>query len=174
MGRNVILYIACSLDGYIAGENDDLSFLKQAETDGEDYGFAEFIVSVDTVILGKNTYDWLLAEVGSYPYADKTTYLLTHSAIEQTDMFTPFSGDICNLVASLKNEASDKDIFLMGGANVAQQVLMQNLIDEIRLFIIPVLLGKGTLLWNAGEARQLILKQTSAYNSGVVCMHYLL
>lgn len=172
MSRRIILYIACSLDGYIAGENNDLSFLKQAEMSGEDYGFAEFIASVDTVILGKKTYDWLLAEVGFYPHSDKQTYLITQSEIKQTEMLQSISGNICNHIKSLKNEESEKDIFLMGGADVAQQVLNQNLIDEIRLFIIPVLLGKGTFLWNGVNEKKLFFKESKAYSSGVVCMHY--
>ena len=55
MHRKTILYIACSLDGYIAKPNDDLSFLSMATADGEDYGYEEFINSVDTVILGRKT-----------------------------------------------------------------------------------------------------------------------
>ena len=63
MERKVILYIACSLDGYIAQPNDDLSFLSIVEKEGEDYGYADFIKKVDTVVLGRKTYDWIMKHV---------------------------------------------------------------------------------------------------------------
>ena len=58
--RKVIAYIATSLDGYIAGPGDDLSFLDPVQVEGEDYGYAEFTASVDTVIMGRRTYDWVM------------------------------------------------------------------------------------------------------------------
>ncbi|MBD3275107.1 MAG: dihydrofolate reductase, partial [Candidatus Marinimicrobia bacterium] len=61
--RKLILYIACSLDGYIAAPDDDLSFLDRVQKEGEDYGYADFVSSVDTVILGRKTYDWVMDRV---------------------------------------------------------------------------------------------------------------
>jgi len=58
--RKVIVYIATSLDGYIAGSGDDLSFLDPMQVEGEDCGYAEFTASVDTVIMGRRTYDWVM------------------------------------------------------------------------------------------------------------------
>lgn len=55
--RKVILYIAATLDGYIAADNDDLSFLSVVESPGEDYGYSDFVKTVDTVIIGRKTYD---------------------------------------------------------------------------------------------------------------------
>src|SRR5690606_22233262 len=63
--RKLSLFIASSLDGYIAGPNDDLSFLQSVEQEGEDYGYAEFTSTIDTIILGRKTYDWVLNRVGS-------------------------------------------------------------------------------------------------------------
>ncbi len=57
--RKVIVYIAMSLDGYIAGEGDDLSFLSIVQQDGEDYGYHAFVDTIDTVIIGRKTYDWV-------------------------------------------------------------------------------------------------------------------
>lgn len=77
--RKVILYIATSLDGYIAKPNDDLSFLSVVQRDGEDYGYVDFIKSVDTVILGRKTYDWVMTQVPEFPHADKNSYVITRT-----------------------------------------------------------------------------------------------
>jgi len=75
--RKTILYIACSLDGFIAGPNDNLDFLNAVHTEGEDYGYGEFIKTIDTVIMGRRTYDWVMDKVTEFPHADKKTYIIT-------------------------------------------------------------------------------------------------
>lgn len=79
--RTLTVYIATSLDGYIAKPNDDLGFLKLVEKEGEDYGYSEFIASIDTIILGRKTYDWVLKEIGSshYDNGDRNVYVITRS-----------------------------------------------------------------------------------------------
>ena len=79
MPRKLILYIATSLDGYIAKPNDDLSFLSIVQKDGEDYGYSEFVSSIDTVILGRKTYDWIMAVVDEFPHMDKISYIITRT-----------------------------------------------------------------------------------------------
>lgn len=69
-----------SLDGYIAKHNDDLSFLSIVQEDGEDYGYSDFIKSVDTVILGRKTYDWVMKQVSKFPHSDKETYVITRTS----------------------------------------------------------------------------------------------
>jgi dihydrofolate reductase len=66
--RTLSLFIATSLDGYIAKPDDDLSFLKIVEKEGEDYGYAEFTSTIDTIILGRKTYDWVLGKIGASHY----------------------------------------------------------------------------------------------------------
>ena len=66
--RKLSLDIATSLDGYIAKPNEDLSFLKLVEKEGEDYGYAEFTSTIDTIIIGRKTYDWVAREIGSLHY----------------------------------------------------------------------------------------------------------
>lgn len=79
MSRKVVLYIATSVDGFIAKTNDDLSFLSLVSKEGEDYGYGEFINSVDTVILGRKTYDWVMNQVPEFPHANKTTFVITRT-----------------------------------------------------------------------------------------------
>ena len=66
--RKICLFIATSLDGYIAKPNDDLSFLKLVEKDGEDYGYAEFTDTIDTLIIGRKTYDKVISMGYEYPH----------------------------------------------------------------------------------------------------------
>ena len=83
MSRKVILYIAASLDGYIAKSNDDLSFLNAVQREGEDYGYQEFMRSVDTVILGRKTYDWVMTQVEIFPHAELQTFVITSNKLLQ-------------------------------------------------------------------------------------------
>ncbi|MFT7346126.1 MAG: dihydrofolate reductase, partial [Cryomorphaceae bacterium] len=75
--RKLILYISCSLDGFIAKPGDDLSFLDKVQVEGEDYGYHDFISSVDAVIVGRKTYDWVIGQGYEYPHKDKESYIIT-------------------------------------------------------------------------------------------------
>lgn len=72
--RNVILYISASLDGYIAKPNDNLDFLSRVQVEGEDYGYNPFKESIDTVIMGRKTFDWVMKQIGEVPHPDEETY----------------------------------------------------------------------------------------------------
>lgn len=74
----VILYKAMSLDGYIAKPNDDLSFLSIVEKEGEDYGYSNFISNVDTIIMGRKTYHWVMKNVDEFPHKNKNAFIITH------------------------------------------------------------------------------------------------
>jgi dihydrofolate reductase len=102
--RKVIVYIATSLDGYIAKPNDDLSFLSVVQKEGEDYGYADFINTVDTVILGRKTYDWVMTQVQEFPHADKNAYVITRTERPGTGKTIFYTGDLKSLILKLKNE----------------------------------------------------------------------
>jgi dihydrofolate reductase len=106
MSRKIILYIATSLDGYIAKPNDDLSFLKLVEKVGEDYGYAEFTATIDTIILGRKTYDWVLREIGTshYDNGDRNIYVITRTQKPAVGKTIFYSGDLTELVQQLKAE----------------------------------------------------------------------
>jgi len=170
--RQVILYIAMSLDGYIAKPNDDLSFLSIVEKKGEDYGYGEFISEVDTVILGRKTYDWVMQQVSTFPHADKDTFVVTRTpkaAIGKTVFYT---GDLTKLVRDLKSKPG-KHIFCDGGAEIVNGLLKQDLIDELIISVIPVLVGEGTRLFNDGRPEQrLQLAGVKTFDTGLVQQHY--
>lgn len=172
MSRKLVLYIASSLDGFIAGPGDDLSFLDAVQKEGEDYGYAQFIANIDTVIMGRKTFDWVFQQIGSVPHPDKITYIITHTARPAIGKTCFWSGDPVALVRQLKTEPG-RDIYCDGGATIIHQLLQADLIDELILSIIPILLGDGIRLFeNRRDAFPLQLVSTQAYESGLCQLHY--
>jgi dihydrofolate reductase len=170
--RKVILYIATSLDGYIAKPNDDLSFLSKVEKEGEDYGYADFVDSIDTVIMGRKTYDWVMTQALQFPHSGITTYIITRTAKSSIGKTNFYTGDIKELISRIKSEKG-KNIFCDGGAQIVNELLKENLIDEIILSIIPVLVGDGTKLFNDGRPEEILeLVSTKQFEKGLVQLHY--
>lgn len=170
--RKVVLYIAQSLDGYIAGEGGDLGWLDMAAREGEDYGYGEFIKSVDTVIMGRKTYDKVMSFGIGFPHPDKKCYVLSRKRREAEGNPEFYGGNLGELVWRLRNEEG-KDIFLDGGAEVVREFLERDLIDEYVISILPVLIGSGTRLFLEHEIfLKLRLVSSRAYESGLVQLRY--
>src|SRR5690349_5622546 len=108
--RKVILYIAMSLDGFIAKPNDDLSFLSIVEKAGEDYGYTAFAATIDTVIIGRKTYDWVVNTVGFFPHKDTETYVITRTIKPQEGKTTFYGRSLQTLVHELRSKPG-KNIF---------------------------------------------------------------
>jgi dihydrofolate reductase len=174
MGRKVILYIATSLDGYIAKPNDDLSFLKLVEKEGEDYGYAEFTATIDTIILGRKTYDWVLREIGSthYDNGNRNIYVITKTGKPNVGKTTFYTGDLAELVEQLK-AGSGKNIYCDGGAELVTSLLKKDLIDEFIISVIPILVGNGTRLFKDGRPeQQLELISVKQFDKGLTQLYY--
>lgn len=172
MERKVILYIATSLDGYIAAPDDNLDFLSTVEQEGEDYGYEKFMETVDTVIMGRRTYEKVISLVGYFPHADKCSYIISRKPRPDAGSVKFHDGDLKSLVAKLKSEKG-KDIFCDGGAEIVNRLLKDDLIDEFILSILPVLLGSGIKLFQDGRPEmKLQLASTKQYPKGLVQLHY--
>jgi dihydrofolate reductase len=172
--RKLSLFIAISLDGYIAKPNDDLSFLKLVAKEGEDYGYTEFIATIDTIILGRKTYDYVLKEIGSshYENGERNVFVLTRTERPQAGKITFYTGNLTELIQRLKSE-SGKNIYCDGGAEIIHELLKNDLIDEFIISVIPVLLGNGTRLFNDGRPeQQLELVNTKTFDTGLSQLHY--
>jgi dihydrofolate reductase len=170
--RKVILYIAVSLDGYIAGEDGDIGWLSSVERPGEDYGYAEFIASVDTVILGRKTYDKVLSFGIPYPHADKQCFIITRSDRPPEKNIVFYREPLKQLISRLKQEKG-KNIFVDGGAEVVQLLQKDRSIDEYIVSIIPIMLGKGVRLFKGTDLREhLHLLSVRSFESGLVQIHY--
>lgn len=169
--RKLVIYIACSVDGYIAKPNDDLSFLSVVEKEGEDYGYSEFIKTIDTIILGKNTYNWVTKNVPGH-YGQKRTIVITHEEKQAEGNVSFYSGSLADLVQQLKQEPG-KNIFCDGGANIIQQLMQEDLIDEYTISLIPVLLGEGVRLFADGRPEQSVqLESVKSFETGLVQLFY--
>lgn len=174
MQRKVVLYIATSLDGYIAGSDDDLSWLSIVEKEGEDYGYGKFIATVDTVIVGRKTYDKVLSMGIEFPHADKDCYIITRNKRTPEGNVKFYTGYLKTLISSLKSQPG-KTIFCDGGAEIVALLLKDHLIDEFIISVIPVFLGSGTRLFKDGRpGGNLQFISSQSFASGLVQLHYVL
>ncbi|WP_290789721.1 dihydrofolate reductase family protein [Flavihumibacter sp. UBA7668] len=169
--RLCILYIAMSLDGYIAGKDDNLDFLSKVEVAGEDYGYAAFQQEVDTLIWGRRTYDKMLTFGIDFPHADKKCYVISATKTG-SDENVEFAADPVALVQRLKTEPG-RHIYCDGGGGVVKALLDAKLIDRLIVSVIPHLLGDGIRLFRDGRPeQQLVLHSSTPYASGLVQLRY--
>lgn len=161
-----------SLDGFIAGEHDDLGFLSLVEQEGEDYGYAEFYKTIDTVIMGRKTYEKVLSFGIPYPHRDIRSYIITRTGRESEENIVFYDGGMADLVHRLQGEAGGH-IFIDGGAEVVNLFIKEALIDEFVISVIPVLLGGGVRLFAEDNPFQrLALAGTRSFEKGLVQLHY--
>ena len=158
-----------SLDGIIAKPNDDLSFLDKMHVEGEDYAYNNFEKSMDVIIMGKKTYDWVCKMVGHFPHKQRT-YVITRTPKESIDNVQFYTGDITTLVHETEKDSA---IFCDGGAEIVNLMLKNCLIDEIILSIVPVLLGEGIRLFQETlVVQELQLISSKSFESGLVQLTY--
>jgi dihydrofolate reductase len=170
--RKVMLYISMSLDGYIATKDNSIEFLSMVEQEGEDYGYNDFIQSVDAVIIGRKTYEKVIALGYAYPHTDLDVYIMTKTAKPSIGNFKFYTGDLTQLVNNLKSQAG-KNIYCDGGAEIANELMKNNLIDGYIISVIPILLGDGIRLFKDGRHEQrLELISSKQYGKGLIQLHY--
>ena len=170
--RKVILYIAQSLDGFIAREDDDISWLSVVEREGEDYGYQAFVDTVDTVFMGRRTYDKVLSFGIEFPHKNRKCYVLTQSRIGSNENVTYFGGNLEALIQDLKSKEGG-NIFIDGGAEAVRAFKSKDLIDEYVVSIIPIMLGKGIRLFKETDVESALeLIGSKSYDSGLVQLNY--
>ena len=172
--KKVVLYIAMSLDGYIAKSDDDISWLSMVEEPNEDYGYQAFVDSVDTVLMGRKTYEKVLTFGIEFPHKNRKCYIISNSKHKNNEDVEFYGGDLADLIHTIKqNSNTNKSIFIDGGANLAHSLISLNLIDEFVISIIPTFLGEGKKLFNTGiPEQQLELLKSESFSSGLVQLTY--
>ncbi len=163
----VILFIATSLDGYIAGPAGEIDWLFH----DADYGYTPFFDSVEVLVMGRKTYELSLS-FGEWPYGDKPAYVFTRGTPPDDARVRFVAGDAAGLIAGLRARAN-KNIWLVGGAALVSTFLQQGLIDEFVISVHPLLLGAGIPLFDPGVPRLgLRLAGVTPFESGLVQLRY--
>jgi dihydrofolate reductase len=166
------VYIATSVDGFVAGPNDELEWLASVESPGEDYGYKAFMDTVDVLVMGRRTYQVVL-DFPEWRY-DGTRVCVLSKSLQQSDMrhgAELFAGSPTELVAQLRAEGVKRAY--VDGAAVIRSFLAAGLIDDLTLSTIPIVLGRGIRLFSDDLAeRPLVLEESKSFPKGLVQSRY--
>lgn len=178
MSGRVRVYIACSLDGFIAGEGDDLSWLPgvdgaMPEPGPGALGYDDFMAGAGALLMGRRTYDVVTALGVPWPYGDRPVLVATGRPLDPAaETVRPVAGTIEELAAAARDAAGGKDVYLDGG-NLIRQGLAARLVDELVVTVVPVILGRGIPLFAGMEQR--VPLETAGHHSfggGMVQLRY--
>lgn len=174
--RKIILYIAASTDGYIARPDGNIDWLqdKKYNIPDEDFGYTAFLQTIDTTLMGHNTYKEVMGFDMPFPYPDLKNYVFSRLEQEDTEFVSFVKDDVVDFIEKLK-EQPGKDIWLIGGGQLNSVVLNAGLLDEIILTYIPIILGKGIRLFSeeANEHKlKLIPTENKLYRNGFLQVRY--
>lgn len=169
--RKLILYIAASLDGFIAKSDGNIDWLhdESLSIEGEDFGYTAFLNTIDTTLMGNKTYEMICSFDMPFPYIDQTNFVFSRSIQkEKHDSVQFIREDMIQFTHQLKNNAG-KNIWLIGGGIINTQLLNAGLIDEIILTLIPVTLGNGIKIFEDNlKMNNFTLQESKTFNNGMV------
>jgi len=173
MTVKIFVYIAASIDGFIARKNGDLDWLPAGEEGGEDFGYAEFMSTVDYIVMGRNTFEKVLT-FGGWHY-DKKVIVLTSRDLdippELVDKVEALHLSPRELIHEMERRGA-KSIYLDGGVTI-QRFLRESLVDEMIITTIPILLGEGLPLFGKLEEDvKLELLKSQSFKNGFVQNKY--
>lgn len=172
--RKVKLYIATSIDGKIAKEDGDTGWLHDLPNpDNSDYGYGEFYSSVDTTLMGNSTYKMIQSFDVPFPYSDKVNYVFTHDeSLEDNDDISYVNDDPIEFIKKIKEQPGE-DIWLVGGGQMNTLLMENDLIDELILFIMPIILGPGIPLFPGNlQTKVMDLVSSKTHASGALELIY--
>jgi dihydrofolate reductase len=168
----VVLYIATSLDGFIARKDGAIDWLTAFDTPQTDYGYAEFCRTVDAQLMGRKTYEQALG-FGEWPHPGKPTWVFTRQrlATQRDDVFFT-SADPKQALGEIEARGARR-VWLVGGAQLAAAFLRERRVDEFVISVVPVLLGDGIPLFSPGLPEQpLKIVELNQYPTGIVQTRY--
>lgn len=172
--RNVILYVAMSLDGYLADTNGSVSWIEGDGTGDADMPwYEEFYNSIDTILMGRVTYEQITKEISPdiWMYGDKKTHVFT-SGDEGESRDILFTNRSPSQVISWLKHRKGKDIWLCGGKQLITTCMQENLIDYYHITLIPTLLGGGTPLFSPETCNEKLQLVSCREHSGMVDLIY--
>jgi dihydrofolate reductase len=169
----IVGYIASSLDGFIATEDDRLDWL--FAYDGLDLGrhdYRQFIKTIRTVVMGRATYDFLEKDGSPWAYGDQRVLVVTSRPIPNPKGPLQIRSDIDGLISELRGLA-DGDVWMLGGGQLQMAFIERRALDEIEIYVMPELLGRGKPLFpSTGFLGGLRLIDAKALDRGCVRLHY--
>lgn len=169
--RKVIVNVAMSLDGFMADKKGKTNWVKGVSNEYySDYGYGALISHVDTILMGRNTFNSIIDTNEEWPYDLFDTYVFTHEELEDSEMIHFIQDDVKTVISELKKEDGE-DIWVYGGSELVNQLLEKNLIDELQVSIIPVLLKEGLPLFKGSKKLELDIEDVSEEN-GIVTISY--
>ena len=172
MSPSISLYIAQTLDGYIARADGAIDWLAQIDEHDHDYGYAAFYDTVDAVIMGSTTFE-MIHSLGPWPYSDKSTFVFTRRSLKtDADNVYFVSGDP-QLVLYNTQFSRFGRLWLVGGSSLIASCIKKRLVDEFILTVLPVMLGHGLRLFPSPVAEEWFeLVSCRQYDWGVLQLHY--
>ena len=166
--RNVVLGLGISIDGYIARRDGSVDFLFMPK----DYSMASFLASIDTVLMGRKTYTAALEMGGSFSVGP-TTYVFSRSHTAGDAKGVVFVNQSPAAFVRQLRKRPGKDIWLMGGGELAREFLKADLVDELYIGMVPVLLGEGIPLFPSGfPQRDFALVENKTFSRGLIALKY--
>ncbi|HET9713452.1 MAG TPA: dihydrofolate reductase family protein [Pyrinomonadaceae bacterium] len=171
--RKIIVHIATSADGYIARPDGDLEWLTSRPAPKGFYGINAFMKSVDTMLLGRKTYEASLSMGAKFPSKDRYIVFSRHARPADAPSNVEFVNDeIGPFISSLRQQPG-KDIWLMGGGELIASFLDEHAIDELVISMVPVFIGDGIpLIARRHRHTPLELHSVERFENGVVQLHY--
>jgi dihydrofolate reductase len=170
------LYIAATLDGFIAREDGNLDWLTGYQQDSpNDYGYTEFISGIDTIVMGRKTYEEILKFGINWLYSDCKTYIVTKNPDFKIQTENTYLLDAINpeIIEEIKNQA-EKNIWIAGGGQIIAEFLKYRAFDELILCLVPKLLSKGIPLFtNYYEEMSFKLINLEKYDTGICILSYI-
>ncbi|MFZ4582383.1 MAG: dihydrofolate reductase family protein [Paludibacter sp.] len=171
----VILYIASSIDGFIARENGSLDWLDNLPNpDSIDHGYNELLADIDTIIMGRKTYEVLLGFGFDWPYLNKKTYIVSRNT--ELIISTPNTFLVNDELSAFTHQiklSNSKNCWLVGGGELVHFYLNNNLVDKIIISIAPVILGVGIPLFvGKSTESKWTLVDVEKFNTGIVNLTY--
>jgi dihydrofolate reductase len=168
----VVYYFAASLDGLIATPDGGVDWLAPFETTDEDYGYSDFFAGIDTVLLGRKTYEQSLM-LGPWPYSGKACVVFTHHDLKLSSAdVTTTSSSPAEVLDELEHRGSRR-AWLVGGAQLAGSFQRAGLISEYIVSIVPIVLGDGIPMLDApGPPGKLHLMEYRPYPNGLIQLRY--
>jgi dihydrofolate reductase len=171
--KKIILYIVASIDGRIAEPDGGIEWLSEFPITKEmNYGYKEFMASIDTIIMGGRSWRELSNMDAMGAYSDKTVYVVSRHDWGETENIKFITENVIERIVDLRNEPG-KDIWLFGGGELVSMLLAADLVDEMRVAYIPVILGKGISLFSEQpKESKWELTNSKNYGSGIVMVEY--